>query len=63
LYAVAAAMREEISAPYQPVDRKAIVHDIAALRTELGETAFAAAWKAGHASLVEEVLTELEGDS
>jgi predicted ATPase/transcriptional regulator with XRE-family HTH domain/Tfp pilus assembly protein PilF len=63
LYAVAAAIREEISAPYLPVDRKEIEHDIAALRTELGETAFAAAWKAGHECLVEEVLTELECDN
>jgi hypothetical protein len=58
LYAVATAWREAMSAPLAPNDQEQYERDLAAVRGELGEDAFDAAWDAGWALSPEEAVTE-----
>jgi non-specific serine/threonine protein kinase len=58
LLGAAAALREAIGAPVPPADRARHQRDLDALRANLGETAFAAAWASGRALTPGEVAAE-----
>lgn len=58
LYAAATTLREAIGAPLAPTERSGYEHAVAALRGVLGDDAFAAAWAAGQALSLEEVIAE-----
>ena len=49
LYAAAAAIRQAIGAPRLPRIREEYERELEAIRSELGEDAFATAWKEGQA--------------
>ena len=54
----AAALAEAVGLVYDPADRDQIERDVTAVRAQLGETAFAAAWTAGRALPLETALAE-----
>ena len=56
LWASADALREAIGAPLQPIERADYEQAVAAVRDQLGESAFAAAWTQGYTMTVEQVL-------
>ena len=56
LYAAAAVLRDTIDAPLTPIERGTRDRTVTAVRTTLGEEAFAAAWIAGQASPLEQVI-------
>jgi predicted ATPase/DNA-binding CsgD family transcriptional regulator len=56
LWGAAEALRQAIGAPMHPVQRASYEQDIALVRTELGERAFAAAWVEGRSMTPEKVL-------
>lgn len=56
LYSAAAGLRTAINAPIPPFDRNGIQAQVAQLRQHLGATEFAAAWAAGQALALEEVV-------
>jgi predicted ATPase/class 3 adenylate cyclase len=58
LLGAAAALREALGVPVPRSEREDHDHAVAATRTALGETAFAAAWAAGRALPVEEAVNE-----
>lgn len=58
LFAAAEALREAIGAPLPPLDRNRYTDQVAAARVSLGPEAFAAAWSAGRALPLEDVLAE-----
>ena len=58
LLGAVAALREALGAPVPASEREDHDHSVAATRTALGETAFAAAWAAGRALPVEEAVNE-----
>jgi predicted ATPase len=54
LFGVAEGLREAIGAPLPPAERAEHERSVAAVRTALGEAAFATAWEAGRARSLEE---------
>ena len=58
LLGAAAALREESGVPVPASEREDHDRAVAAARTTLGETAFAAAWAAGRALTMEEAVNE-----
>jgi non-specific serine/threonine protein kinase len=54
LFGAVAALRETISLPRLPVDRPTYERDVAAMRAQLDEATFAAAWAAGQAMPLEQ---------
>jgi tetratricopeptide (TPR) repeat protein len=58
LFGAAAALREARSLPIPPVERADLDRGIAAVRSNLGEEAFAAAWARGQAMPLEHAITE-----
>jgi predicted ATPase/class 3 adenylate cyclase len=52
----AEALREALGTPLPPVDRTAYERSVAAIRAQLGEQAFAAAWAEGRTMTPEQVL-------
>jgi predicted ATPase/DNA-binding CsgD family transcriptional regulator len=60
LWGVAEAMREESAAPMPPIERADYERALATARAQLGEKAFAAAWKAGRAMTLEQALASQE---
>jgi DNA-binding CsgD family transcriptional regulator len=54
----AAALAEAVGVVFDPVDRDQNERDVRAVRAQLGETAFAAAWTAGRALPLETALAE-----
>jgi hypothetical protein len=63
LYGAAAALRDAIGAPRPPEERLDYEHDVAALRTALGDDAFTAAWAAGRALPLEQAIAEALADA
>ncbi|HEX5164069.1 MAG TPA: hypothetical protein VFV93_01635, partial [Thermomicrobiales bacterium] len=64
LLGAAAALREQINAPRSPSGRAEYERTLAAARRQIGETAFAARWDAGHhVTLEEAVATALAGNT
>jgi tetratricopeptide (TPR) repeat protein len=63
LLGAAAALRERRRIPVPPVERADLDGVIAGGRAALGETAFAAAWAAGQAMPLDEVITEALGEA
>jgi predicted ATPase/transcriptional regulator with XRE-family HTH domain len=61
LFGSAAAIRSAIGAPLPPVDHPAYEGDIAAVRTQLGEAAFAKAWSHGQAEPYQAVVAGILG--
>jgi hypothetical protein len=57
LWGSAAALREAIGAPLQPIERADYEQAVAAARDHLGDSAFVAAWAQGRTMTVAEVLT------
>jgi len=60
LLGAAAAIREQIGRPRERTDASACERTLASARTELGETAFDAAWEAGKHLTLEQVITEVD---
>ena len=60
LWGAAEALREVIGAPMYPVDRDEYAQAVAAARTQMGETAFAAAWAQGRALTPEAALATVD---
>jgi DNA-binding NarL/FixJ family response regulator len=58
LYGGAAALREEIGAPAVPAYRAIHEANVAAIRSALGDTAFAVAHEAGRAQTLDEAIAE-----
>src|SRR5207249_10234786 len=56
LFGTAEGLREAIGAPLPPADRAEHDRSVAAVRTALGEAAFAAAWAAGRGLSLEDAL-------
>jgi predicted ATPase len=62
LWGAAEALREVIAAPIPPVERAAYEQAVAAVRSQLSEEAFAAAWQEGRMMKLEQVIdTVLKG--
>ena len=59
LFSVAHALRERLGAPLPPVDRSAYDSVVAACRTQLGETVFAAIWADASTRHFQEVVGEI----
>jgi hypothetical protein len=57
-FGTAAAQRDAIGAPLLPTERTTHDRDVAAARTTLGESRFAAAWAAGQALPLEQAIVE-----
>ena len=57
LLGAAAALREAIGAPLSPREQARYDRDMSALRADLGEAAFAAAWATGRVAPLEHVIT------
>ena len=53
---MAAALREALGTPVQPVERRTFEPAVAAARASLGEEAFAAAWVEGRAMSLEQAI-------
>jgi tetratricopeptide (TPR) repeat protein len=60
LWGAAEVLREAIGAPMYPVDRDEYAQAVAAARTQMSETAFAAAWAEGRALTPEAVLAKVD---
>jgi tetratricopeptide (TPR) repeat protein len=58
LLGASAAQRVEIGTPLTPITRADYDHATNAARAQLGEEAFDAAWKAGHATPLQEIISE-----
>jgi predicted ATPase/DNA-binding XRE family transcriptional regulator len=58
LFGSAAALREAIGTPLPPAERVAYEHSIAAARAAADQAAFAAAWEAGHALPIQQVVDQ-----
>jgi predicted ATPase/DNA-binding XRE family transcriptional regulator len=58
LLGASAAQREEIGTPLTPIIRVDYNHAANAARAELGAEAFDAAWTAGHATSLQEIISE-----
>jgi non-specific serine/threonine protein kinase len=56
LFGAAATLRDTLGTVFSPRDRADHEHDLAALRTQLGEQPFAAAWSEGRALPLEEAI-------
>jgi predicted ATPase/class 3 adenylate cyclase/DNA-binding CsgD family transcriptional regulator len=56
LFGAAAALRESSGMPLPPVERAPYERDVAAVRAQLDEATFAAAWAAGRALQLEQVI-------
>ena len=56
LYGVVEALRQDIGTPIPPVDRDDYDRSVAAVRAELGEEAFAAAWAEGRTMTIEDAV-------
>jgi hypothetical protein len=56
LFGAAEALREAIGTPLPPADRAEHDRSVAAVRTALGEEAFAAAWAEGRALTLEHAV-------
>jgi predicted ATPase/DNA-binding CsgD family transcriptional regulator len=54
LFGAVAAFRESSGTPLPPIERAAYEHEVAAVRAQMGEAAFAAAWAAGQAMPLEQ---------
>jgi predicted ATPase len=54
----AEALREALGRPLPPVERADYEREVGAVRAALGEKAFAAAWAAGRAMTLEQVITD-----
>jgi non-specific serine/threonine protein kinase len=63
LFGTAVGLREAMGAPLPPADRAELDRAVAAVRTALGEEAFAAAWAEGRALAPEEAVQYALGDS
>ena len=63
LFGVAAALRESVGLPLSPVLRADYEHEVFALRAEIGDEAFAAAWAAGQAMTLEQAIAEAVDDA
>jgi hypothetical protein len=57
LWGAAEALRAAIGAPIPPIERASYEQAVAAARTELGESDFAAAWAQGRATPLEQVIS------
>jgi hypothetical protein len=57
LWGNAAALRDAIGAPLQPIERADYEQAVAAVRTQLGENVFMEAWSQGSAMTTEQVLS------
>lgn len=62
LLGASAAQREALGSFVPPVSRTDHCHATNAARATLGERAFDAAWAAGHAMSLEEVISEVVGE-
>jgi hypothetical protein len=60
LFGAAAALREVIDAPPEPVDRAFCEHTVAAARAVLGDDAFAAAWAIGQTWPLDQAIAAAE---
>jgi tetratricopeptide (TPR) repeat protein len=58
LWGAAEALREAIDVPRLPVDRVGYEQAVAAVRAQLGEEAFAAAWQEGWMTKLQQVIDE-----
>jgi tetratricopeptide (TPR) repeat protein len=58
LFGAAAALRESSGMPLPPVERAPYEHDVAAVRAQLDEATFAAAWTTGQAMSLEDAVAE-----
>jgi predicted ATPase/DNA-binding SARP family transcriptional activator len=58
LFGAAEYLREKIGAPLPPVEREAYERDLAAVRAQIDEEAFATGWAVGRGMKLEEVLGE-----
>ncbi len=58
LWGAAEALREAMDIPRLPVDRVGYEQAVAAVRAQLGEDAFAAAWQEGRMMKLEQVTDE-----
>jgi hypothetical protein len=56
LFGAAEGLREAIGAPVPPADRAEHDHSVAAVRSALGEAAFAAEWGEGQTMSLDEVV-------
>lgn len=56
LWGAAESAREAIGAPIPPLERATYEHAVTAMRTQLGEETFAAAWGEGRSMTPEQVL-------
>lgn len=63
LFGTAEAIRAAISAPLPPVDCPAYERDVATIRAQLGEVAFAEAWARGQAEPWAEMIAEILASS
>jgi hypothetical protein len=59
LWGTAAALRENSSFLLPPVERNSYERAVAAVRSELGEEAFAAAWSQGRTSTLEQFIHDV----
>lgn len=60
LYGAAAALREHAHAPILPDDSPRYERSVAAVRTALGDEAFAASWEAGRTTPLERVIADVQ---
>jgi tetratricopeptide (TPR) repeat protein len=60
LYGAAEALREAIGFPLPTGRRISFDRDVVTIRTALGDEAFAATWEAGRATLLENVIADLQ---
>ena len=56
LFGVAEALREVLNRPLPLTQRAGYEHDVAAVRTELNDTTFAAGWAEGRAMPLEQAI-------
>ena len=56
----AAEQRLNLNVEMHPLERTEYERDLAAIRTQLGETAFAAAWSEGHTMTLDQALAMQE---
>ncbi len=59
LWGATAALRENFSFPMPPVERSNYEHAVAAVCSDLGEEAFAAAWQEGRTAPLEQVIQDI----
>jgi predicted ATPase len=63
LFSAAQGMRDSTNAFIEPADRLAVERDVAAVRAQLSEEAFAAAWAQGRAMTLEQAIADAQGIS